>query len=83
MTSEKNLHASVPQSLLTQAQELAVLEQISLDELICDAVEKRVNRREFEEVFAFGKRHSRARGLKRSDVAKAIADVRGVKSSKR
>jgi hypothetical protein len=73
---EKNLHASVPPALLSRAREAAQQERISLDKLVSDAMEQRLNRLRFEEVLAFGKRHAKARGLKPSDVAKAIADVR-------
>ncbi len=75
-TTEKNLHASVSPTLLARAAELAQQEQISLDELVSDAVERRVNKREFEEMLAFGKRHAKARGLNPGDVASAIAAAR-------
>lgn len=76
MEPEKNLHAAVPPALLTRAQEVAQHEQITLDELVSDAMERRLNRCEFEEVLAFGKRHAKARGLKPSDVAAAIISAR-------
>lgn len=76
MEPEKNLHARIPPSLLTEAQRAAEAEHITVDELVRDAVERRLNRRELDEVFAFGKRHARERGLKPGDVASAIADVR-------
>ncbi len=76
MEPEKNLHAFVPPALLTRAQEVAQQEHISLDELVSDAMERRLNKREFEETLAFGKRHAKERGLKPSDVAGAIAAVR-------
>jgi hypothetical protein len=73
---EKNLHASVPPALLARAAEVAQQEHITLDELVSDAMERRVNKREFEEVLAFGKRHAKERGLKPSDIASAIAATR-------
>ena len=76
MEPVKNLHAAVPPTLLTQAEKAAEAEHITLDELVRDAMERRLNRRELDEVFAFGKRHARERGLKPGDVAGAIADVR-------
>jgi hypothetical protein len=72
-TPEKNLHAAVPPALLARAAEVAQQENITLDELVSDAMERRLNRREFEEVLAFGKHHAKARGLKPSDVEGAIA----------
>lgn len=71
--SEKNLHAFVPSSLLTQAREVAQQEHISLDELVSHAMERLLNRRQFEESLTFGKRHAKERGLKPGDVASAIA----------
>jgi hypothetical protein len=82
MEPEKNLHASVPPALLSQAEKVARAENITLDELVRDAMERRVNRRELEEVFAFGQRHARERGVKPGDVAKAIADVRAESSER-
>ena len=76
MEPEKNLHASVPPSLLTQAEQAARDESITLDELVRDAMECRLNRRELDDVLAFGKKHARARGLKPGDVAGAVAEVR-------
>jgi hypothetical protein len=76
MDAEKNLHASVPPALLTLAQEAAQREHISLDELVSDAMKRRLNRRALDEVLAFGKRHAQERGLKPSEVAAAIDDVR-------
>jgi hypothetical protein len=73
---EKNLHAFVPTALLARAQELAEQKHISFDQLVSDAIEGRLNRHDFEEVLAFGKRHAEARGLKPSDVDDAIAAVR-------
>jgi len=54
----------------------ASAEHITLDELVRDAVERRLNKHELDEVFAFGKRNANDRGLRPRDVAAAIADVR-------
>lgn len=76
MEPEKNLHAKIPPALLTEIEKAASAEHITLDELVRDAMERRLNKRELDDVFAFGKRHARERGLKPGDVAGAIADVR-------
>lgn len=76
MEPEKNLHAAIPPDLLAKAQVAAEQEHITLDELVSEAMERRLNRREFEEVLAFGKRHARRRGLKPSDVEDAVDAVR-------
>ena len=76
MQPEKNLHAAIPPDLLAKAQAAAEQEHITLDELVSDAMERRLNRREFEEVLTFGKRNARKRGLKPSDVEDAVDAVR-------
>jgi hypothetical protein len=73
MLTEKNLHAFVDPALLEKMQQAAQNEHLTLDEFVSDAIERRLNRHEFEEVLAFGKRHARGRGLKPGDVARAIA----------
>ncbi len=42
---EKNLHASVPPELLARAAEVAQQEHITLDELVSDAMERRLRER--------------------------------------
>ena len=80
---EKNLHASVPPSLLSQAENAARAEKITLDELVRDAVERRLHRTELEEVLSFGKRHASQRGLVPGDIANAVAEVRGQENEQR
>lgn len=76
MLREKNLHAFVPPTLLTKMQQAAQDEHLTLDEFVSDAIERRLNRHELEDVLAFGKRHARERGLKPGDVTRAIAGER-------
>ena len=73
---DKNLQASVSPALLARMQQAAQDERLTVDQFIEDAIERRLNRREFEGVLALGKRHARARGLKPADVAEGIAAVR-------
>jgi hypothetical protein len=82
MEPEKNLHAKIAPALLAEAEKAAQAEHITLDELVSDAMERRLNSRAFEEVLAFGKRHAKERGLKPSDVARAITDVRREKQER-
>jgi hypothetical protein len=76
MLTEKNLHAFVDPALLEKMQQAAQNEHLTLDEFVSDAIERRLNKHEFEEVLAFGKGHARRRGLKPGDVVTAIADER-------
>ncbi len=83
MNPEKNLHARVPPALLTEMERVAAVEHITLDELVKDAVELRLNKREWQEVLAFGERHAKARGLTESDVEDAITAVRSETQERR
>lgn len=76
MEPEKNLPTFIPPALLEKAQAEAEQAHVTLDDLVREAIERRVNKREFEEVLTFGKRHAKARGLKPSDVAEAIDAAR-------
>lgn len=69
-------YIGLPGSLFDRVKETAANEEITPEEFVRNAVETRLNKRELDEVFAFGKSHAKARGLKPSDVARAIADVR-------
>jgi hypothetical protein len=44
-TPEKNLHAAVPPALLAPAQEAAQQEHITFDELVSEAMERRLRER--------------------------------------
>ncbi len=76
METEKNLHAAIPPALLARVQNVAQAERITVDELVRDAVQRRLLSHEWQEVLAFGELHSAARRLKEADVADAIAQVR-------
>ncbi len=41
MEAEKNLHASIPTALLTEAEQAASADHITVDELVRDAMERR------------------------------------------
>ncbi len=73
MKPDKNLHALVPPALLSKTEQAAQAEQLTVDEFVADALERRLNRRELADVLAFGKRHAQERGLKPGDVAAAIS----------
>ena len=73
---EKNLQAAIPPALLAQVERAAEAEHITVDELVQEAVESRLNRKEWQEVLLFGERHAQARHLTESDLQEAIAAVR-------
>jgi hypothetical protein len=74
--SDKNLHAAVPSGLLSPVQQAAAANNVTVDEFVADAIERRLNRHALEDLLAFGKRHARERGLTSGDVARAIAAER-------
>src|ERR1700693_6047945 len=64
-TPEKNLHAAVPPALLARAQEAAQQEHITLDELVSEAMERRLRERRRQKPSGEaqpGKRWSRGKG---------------------
>lgn len=76
MNSDKNLQASIPQALLAQMKRAAEAEHISVDELVRNTVESRLNRREWQETLLFGERQAKSRHLTEDDLQEAIAAVR-------
>ena len=73
---DKNLHAAVPPGLLTRIERAAASERVTLDEFVTEVIERGLERSGLDDVLAYGKRHARERGLKPSDVQKAIAETR-------
>ncbi|MFL6465599.1 MAG: hypothetical protein ACJ73N_14470 [Bryobacteraceae bacterium] len=80
MEPDKNLHIKIPPALLAEMENAASAEHITVhitvDELVQDAVERRLHRRQWQDVLSFGERHAKARGLTEADVNEAIAEVR-------
>lgn len=62
--------------LLSQLEQAAKAEHLSLDEWLQEAARTRLNRKEWQEVLLFGERHAKARNLSDEDVTAAIAAVR-------
>jgi hypothetical protein len=83
MKTEKNLQASIPPALLAKIQQAASVEHITVDELVQDAVESRLNRKEWQDVLLFGERHATARKLTEDDLRDAIAAVRSETAERR
>ncbi len=76
METEKNLQATIPAALMARVENAARAEHITVDELVRDAVQRRLSTHEWRETLAFGERHAKSLGLTEADVAEAIADVR-------
>ena len=77
MEREKNLHASVPQALLTQAEKAAKQEHISLDELVSDAMERRLKDLRRQNLRAYGEAQAGKIGVtSEEDVDRVIHEFR-------
>ena len=76
MDNEKNLHASIPAGLLMEAQKAASADHISVDELVRDAVERRLRDRRRQQLYAYGEGQARKLGIKEEDVDRIIHEIR-------
>lgn len=74
---DKNLHAAVPPALLAQAEEAAQQEHISLDELVRDAMERRLRERRRQKLRAYGDAQARKIGVTtEEDVERVVHEFR-------
>ena len=69
-------YAGLPGAPAQKAREAATREEITVEELVPDAVESRLKHVEWVETLEFGERNARARALRPEDVAAEIAAVR-------
>ena len=60
---EKNLHASIPNKLLAEAQKVADTQNVTVDELVCDAVERRLREIRRQRLRAYGDAQARKIGI--------------------
>ena len=59
METEKNLHASIPNALLKEVQRVADAQQISIDELVRDAMDRRLREIRREKLYTYGESQAR------------------------
>jgi hypothetical protein len=76
MDTEKNLHASVPPALLARAQEAALDDHITVDELIRTALEQRLQARRRQKLYAYGEGQARMAGVREEDVPRIVEEWR-------
>ncbi len=69
-------YIGLPGKLLEKVKEAAAKEEITPEELVRDAVEKRLSRAEWRETLEFGHRNARERGLKPEDVEEEVSAAR-------
>jgi len=68
MDPEKNLHASIPNALLAKAQEVAETEHMTVDELVRDAMERRIGELRRRRLYAYGEAQASKVGVGEEDV---------------
>ncbi len=83
MEAQKNLHAAVPPALLTQAQKAAQDDHITVDELICAALEQTLQARRRQQLYAYGEGQARSVGIREEDVPRIVDEWRAEHSEPR
>jgi hypothetical protein len=76
MESQKNLHASIPAALLTEAEEIAAAEHVSMDELTQAAMKRYLDELGWKKLYAYGEGQARKLGIKEEDVDRIIHEFR-------
>jgi len=76
MESQKNLHASIPAALLTEAEEIAAAEHVSMDELTQAAMKRYLDELGWKKLYAYGEGQARKLGIKKEDVDRIIHEFR-------
>lgn len=76
METEKNLHAKIPPALLAEVEQAASADHISVDELVRDAMERRIRERRRQNLYAYGEQQARKLGIKEEDVDRIIHEFR-------
>ncbi len=80
---EKSLHASIPASLLAEAEQAAYTDHISVDELVREAVEQRLRARRRQSLYAYGEQQARKLSIREEDVARIIHEFRDEERKRR
>jgi hypothetical protein len=76
MEQEKNLHASIPATVLANASRLAEAEQVSMDEFVRDAIERRIGELRRQKLYAYGEAQARKLGIREEDVDRIVHEHR-------
>lgn len=70
----------IPEQLMLQVKEAAQREEITVEELVQDALEQRLNDKGFRRMFAIGDRNAKRTGARPEDVETEIAAHRSERS---
>jgi hypothetical protein len=72
METEKNLHAAIPPALLSEATRVAQAGKMSIDELVADAVERRLREIRRAKLYSYGEERARALGVTTEDEVETL-----------
>ena len=76
MEPDKNLHATIPNALLAEAQRVAEAEHMSVDEFVRDAMERRLREIRRDKLYAYGEERARRLGVQENDVESIVHQYR-------
>lgn len=76
MEQEKNLHASIPSTVLADASRLAEAERISMDEFVRDAMQRRIGELRRQRLYVYGETQAGKLGIREEDVDRIVHDHR-------
>jgi hypothetical protein len=76
MEQQKNLHASSPAALLTEAEQAASAVHVSVDEWVRDAMQRRLREERRQRIYAYGEQQAKKLGIKEEDVERIIHEFR-------
>ena len=76
MEIEKNLHASIPASLLIEAEKIAAAEHLTIDELTQAAMKRYFDELSWKKMYAYGEGQARKLGIKEEDDDRIIHEFR-------
>ena len=76
MEPDKTLHAKIPPALLAEVEKAASADHISVDELVRDAMERRLSARRRHSLYTYGEEQARKLGVGEEDVDRIIHEFR-------
>lgn len=76
METEKNLHAMIPSTLLSEAERMAAEQHVTLDEWMRKAVQRAIEDSGWKRLYAYGEQQARKVGIKEEDVDRIIHEFR-------
>lgn len=76
MKLDHNLHASIPPTLLAEAERLAAEKHVTLDELMQNALIRYLDDSKWRDLYAYGEEQARKHGVSEADVERIVHEFR-------